>query len=83
MNKETRDMRFEVLYKGTTSKGANYYKLAVEISDGYWDSAVYFGNTMPKKVTSLKPYGDNWLAEIQKHTSRDKDTGRFKCKRKV
>lgn len=74
-------MRFMILYKGKTSRGANYFKLLVEYATGVWEEATYFGNTTPKQITSLKLYKDNWIAEIQKHTSRDKDSGRFKCKR--
>lgn len=74
-------MRFMILYKDKTSKGANYFKLLVEYATGLWEEATYFGNTTPKQITSLKLYKDSWIAEIQKHTSRDRDNGRFKCKR--
>lgn len=74
-------MNFMVLYKDKTSKGSNYFKLLVEYASGIWEEAVYFGNTTPKKITSLKAYKDGWIAEIQKHTSRGRDSGRFKCKR--
>lgn len=74
-------MKFMILYKDTTSKGSNYFKLLVEYANGIWDEAVYFGNTTPKEITSLRAYKDGWIAEIQKHTSRDKNSGRFKCKR--
>ena len=75
-------MNFIILHKGQTSKGSNYYKLLVEISDGIWDGAIYYGSTRPKQVTSLRVYKDSWVAEIQPHTSRDQKTGRFKSKRK-
>ena len=76
-------MRFIILYKSKTSKGANYFKLLVEISNGIWEEATYFGNTTPKRITSLRLQGDNFIAEIQRHTSRDKNTGRFKQSRKL
>lgn len=74
-------MNFLILYKGLTTKGCNYFKLLVEYANGIWEEATYFGNTTPKQVTSLKVYKDSWVAEIQKHTSRDRDSGRFKGKR--
>ena len=74
-------MNFMVLYKNRTSKNSNYFKLLVEIAGGIWEEATYFGNTTPKQITSLKLYRDSWIAEIQKHTSRDRDNGRFKGKR--
>ena len=74
-------MRFIILYRDKTSRGANYFKLLVEYATGLWEEATYFGNTTPKQITSMKLYKDSWIAEIQKHTSRDKDSGRFKCKR--
>lgn len=74
-------MRFKVLYKAQTSKGANYWKLMVEIGNGIWEDAVYFGNTAPKAVSSLRPYKDSWIAQIQAHTSRDQKTGQFKARR--
>lgn len=74
-------MNFSILYKDKTSKGSNYFKLLVEISNGLWEEAVYFGNTVPKEITSLKLHKDKWIAEIQKHTSRDQHTGRYKGKR--
>ena len=76
-------MNFVVLYKTQTSKGANYFKLLVEIANGIWEDAVYFGSTTPKQITSLRVYKDSWIAEIQKHTSRDQKTGQFKNKRKA
>ena len=76
-------MKFIVLYKDVTSKGANYFKLLVEFANGIWEEATYFGNTTPKEISSLRVYKDSWIAEIQKHTSRDRDTGKFKGKRKV
>ena len=76
-------MQFKVLYRRQTSKGANYYKLMVEIANGIWEDATYFGNTFPKEISSLRVYKDGWIAEIQKHTSRDQKTGQFKGKRKV
>lgn len=76
-------MRFVILYKGKTSKGSNYYKMLVEIAEGVWEDVVYFGNTEPKEITKVRAYKDSWLAEIQAHTSRDRDTGKFKCKRVV
>lgn len=74
-------MNFMILYKSITTKGSNYFKLLVEYANGIWEEATYFGNTTPKQVTSLKVYKDGWVAEIQKHTSRDRDSGRFKGKR--
>lgn len=74
-------MNFVILYKSVTPKGSNYFKLLVEYANGIWEEATYFGNTTPKQVTSLKVYKDSWIAEIQKHTSRDRDSGRFKGKR--
>lgn len=74
-------MNFMILYKSITTKGSNYFKLRVEYANGIWEEATYFGNTTPKQVTSLKVYKDGWVAEIQKHTSRDRDSGRFKGKR--
>ena len=76
-------MKFRILYKDVTSKGSNYFKLLVEIANGIWEEATYFGNTTPKEISSLRVYKDGWIAEIQKHTSRDRDTGKFKCKRKA
>lgn len=49
-------MNFAILYKDKTSKGANYFKLAVEIANGIWEEATYFGSTTPKEITSLKLY---------------------------
>jgi hypothetical protein len=80
---KSRPINFIVLYKAQTPKGANYYRLLVEYAEDLWDFATYFGNTTPTAVTSLKPYNDGWIAEIQPHTSRDRDTGRFKGKRKT
>lgn len=77
------NMNFMVLYKSQTSKGANYFKLLVEIATGIWEEATYFGSTTPKKITSLKLYKDSWIAEIQNHVSRDQNTGRFKGKRRT
>lgn len=74
-------MNFITLYKSVTTKGSNYFKLLVECASGIWEEATYFGNTTPKQITSLKVYKDGWVAEIQKHTSRDRDSGRFKGKR--
>lgn len=74
-------MRFIILYRDKTSRGANYFKLLVEYATGLWEEATYFGNTTPKQVTSMRLYKDSWIVEIQKHTSRDKNSGRFKCKR--
>lgn len=75
-------MEFKILYKAKTSRGANYYKLDVEVANGLWESAVYFGNTTPKKITKLSVYGDGFIADIQSHTSRDMKTGRFKAGRR-
>ncbi len=71
-------MNFKTLYKDVTSRGSNYYKLLVEIANGIWVDAVYFGNTAPKAITKLSAGKDGWIVEIQKHQSRDRDTGRFK-----
>lgn len=76
-------MNFKILYKDVTSRGSNYFKLLVEYAHGIWEEATYFGNTTPKKISSLKLYKDKWVAQIQKHTSRDKNTGRYKGKRKT
>ena len=76
-------MNFAILYKDKTSKGANYFKLAVEIANGIWEEATYFGSTTPKEITSLTLYKDRWVAQIQKHTSRDQVTGKYKGKRRV
>lgn len=76
-------MKFAILYKDKTSKGANYFKLLVEIANGIWEEATYFGSTTPKEITSLTLCKDRWVAQIQKHTSRDQVTGKFKGKRRV
>lgn len=76
-------MRFKILYKDRTSRGSNYFKILVEIANGIWEEVVYFGNTEPKKITSVRAYKDGWIAEIQKHTSRDKKTGKFKGLRRI
>lgn len=70
-------MPFKILYKAQTSKGSNYFKLLVEVANGIWEDAVYFGNTTPKEITSLRVYKDGWIADIQKHTSRNQKTGKF------
>ena len=69
---------FEVLYKKQTVSGSNYFKLLVTLDTGEQVEARYFGNTMPKDVISLhqRENGDI-IAKIQRHTSRDKNTGRF------
>lgn len=76
-------MNFKILYKDVTSRGSNYFKLLVEYAHGIWEEATYFGNTVPKKISSLKLYKDKWVAQIQKHTSRDQVTGQFKGKRRI
>lgn len=76
-------MNFQILYKNQTNKGANYFKLLVEIASGIWEEATYFGNTVPKEITSLTLNKDRWIAQIQKHTSRDQITGKFKRKRRI
>lgn len=76
-------LKFTVLYKGRTKTGSNYFKLLVEIANGIWEEATYFGSTSPKEVTSLSLHGDRWIAQIQKHTSRDQITGQFKGRRKL
>lgn len=76
-------MKFIILYKDTTSKGSNYYKLLVEVANGIWEEAIYFGNTTPKVISKMSVYKDSWIAQIQPHVSRDKDTGRYKGKRAV
>ena len=58
-------------------------KKPVEIANGIWEEATYFGSTTPKEITSLKLYKDKWVAQIQKHTSRDQVTGQFKGKRRI
>ena len=75
-------MSFKILYEDKTPKGANFWKMMVEIAHGIWVDAVYFGNTKPKAITKLRLYKDGWIAEIQKHVSRDRDSGKFKCARK-
>lgn len=81
LGKEVKTMDFKVLYRGRTERGSSYYKVMVEIANGIWEDAVYFGNTTPKQITALRPYKDGWIAEIQKHTSRDLRTGQFKGRR--
>lgn len=76
-------INFKILYKDVTSRGSNYFKLLVEYAHGIWEEATYFGNTVPKKISSLKLYKDKWVAQIQKHTSRDQVTGQFKGKRRI
>jgi hypothetical protein len=77
-------MQFIILYKAQTSRGHNYFKLLVEIAHGIWEEATYFGSTTPSAITSLSLSTNGyWVAEIQKHTSRDQNTGRFKGKRKT
>ena len=76
-------MNFKILYKDVTSRGTNYFKLLVEYAHGIWEEATNFGNTVPKKISSLKLYKDKWVAQIQKHTSRDQVTGQFKGKRRI
>ena len=76
-------MNFAILYKDKTSKGANYFKLLVEIANGIWEEATYFGSTTPKEITSLVLRNDRWVAQIQSHTSRDQVTGKFKGKRRA
>ena len=71
-------MKFIILYKDVTSRGSNYFKLLVEIANGIWVEAVYFGNTTPKTISKISSRGDSWVVEIQKHQSRDKYTGKFK-----
>ena len=75
-------MNFQILYKDKTSRGANYFKLLVEIAHGIWEEATYFGSTTPKEITSLTLNKDRWVVQIQKHTSRDLVTGKFKGKRR-
>lgn len=76
-------MNFQILYKSQTNKGSNYFKLLVEVANGIWEEATYFGSTTPKEITSLTLNKDRWIAQIQKHTSRDQVTGKFKGKRRV
>lgn len=76
-------MNFIILYRGQTTRNGSYYKLLVEYETGLWREATYFGNTVPKRITSIFLRNDNWIVEIQPHTSRDKATGRFKCSRRV
>ena len=75
-------MNFAILYKDKTSRGANYFKLLVEIAHGIWEEATYFGSTTPKEITSLTLNKDRWVAQIQKHISRDQVTSQFKGKRR-
>lgn len=77
-------MKFEILYKGKTSSGSNYFKLMVEVEPDTWVEARYFGNTVPKEVTAItrRENGD-WVVSIQPHTSRDKNTGKFKSYKRV
>lgn len=64
-----------------TERGAKYWNVVVWDGEGYLE-CTYFGNTKPKKVLAVKVSsrkGMNYFnAIIQPHTSRDKDTGRFK-----
>jgi hypothetical protein len=76
-------MRFRIVAKGKTPKGCNYYKMDVEVANGIWISATYFGNTVPKEITRIKLCGEWWIAQIQPHTSRNRDTGRFSGRRAV
>ena len=71
-------MNFLVLYKDKTSRGSNYYKVSVEIANGIWVDAVYFGNTVPKSISKVIATNTGWIVEIQRHQSRDRDTGKFK-----
>lgn len=75
-------MNFQILYKNKTSRGANYFKLLVEIANGIWEEATYFGSTTPKEIISLTLKNDRWVAQIQNHVSRDQATGKFKGKRR-
>lgn len=55
---------------------------AVEVSSGEVVYATYFGNTRPRKLVGItitvSRTGETYnVATIQKHTSRDKKTGRF------
>lgn len=68
---------FEVLYRKQTTQGSNYFKLLVTLEDGTQVEARYFGNTVPKKISYLYQRGNYLLAAIQKHTSRDQQSGRF------
>lgn len=75
-------MRFEIIEKNQTSRGANYFKLKVEINNE-WVECCYFGNTTPKQITSMtQDKNGYWKVEIQKHTCRDKYTGKFKSIRR-
>ena len=56
-------MKFLVLYKDVTSRGSNYYKLSVEIANGIWVDAVYFGNTTPKAITRVIAGNNGWMVE--------------------
>lgn len=76
-------INFAIVEKKETSRGSNCFKLLVETSKDTWEEATYFGNTVPKQITSFKRVKDHLVVEIQKHTSRDKSTGRFKCARKA
>lgn len=76
-------MRFIILYKDVTSKGSNYFKLLVEIANGIWEEVTYFGNTTPTAISKVSVYKDSWIAQIQPHVSRDRNTGKYKCKRVV
>lgn len=78
------DFKFELMHKGKTASGSNYFKLMVEIEPDIWVEARYFGNTVPKKVTAVTKRADgSWVVSIQPHTSRDKDTGKFKSYKRV
>lgn len=76
-------MNFYVSGNGYTTKGSHYFDVDVEISDGIWVKATYFGSTVPKSISSLRLSGERWVAEIQKHISRSQSTGRFVGKRKI
>ncbi|MCD8201955.1 MAG: hypothetical protein LUD47_07815 [Clostridia bacterium] len=75
---------FEIVKKDRTARNCNYYVMNVTLEDGEVVQATYFGNTTPTEVTKvyMNKYG-YYQAEIQPHTSRDRDTGMFKGSRKV
>ena len=80
---QTKDIPFIILYKGQTETKCNYFKLLVQLDEGLWKEAYYFGNTVPKNVTATFISNNGRLkVDIQVHTSRDKNTGKFKGARK-
>lgn len=75
---------FEIIStkKEKTEHNANCWNIVVRTDKGE-EECTYFGNTKPKKVLAIKTEttksGTKYkIAVIQPHTSRDKNTGKFK-----